>query len=100
MPFHECLSENEDKLTTHALYLRSVCAITNAFYGLRCHPLTCISLKLRLSVDSNPTLSAMLFKINNLLESFNPLSGTYIVLGMSDIQFCKAPVRAVKAKTD
>jgi hypothetical protein len=37
-----------------ALYLRSVCSIIAALHGLRCHPLTCISLKLRLTVDSNP----------------------------------------------
>jgi hypothetical protein len=29
----------------------------------------------------------------------NPLSGPVFVLGMSDMQFCKAQVRAVKAKT-
>jgi hypothetical protein len=39
----------------HALYPRSVCWITIAFCGLRCHPLACIVLKLRLSVDSTPT---------------------------------------------
>jgi hypothetical protein len=38
-----------------ALYLRSVCLISVAFCGLRCHPLACIVLKLRLSVDSSPT---------------------------------------------
>jgi hypothetical protein len=38
-----------------ALYLRSICACKDASLGLRCHPLTCISLKLRLSVDSSPT---------------------------------------------
>lgn len=38
-----------------ALYLRSVCGIISALHGLRCHPPTCISLKLRLSVDSSPT---------------------------------------------
>ena len=38
-----------------ALYLRSVYVTKAAFHGLRCHPLTCISLKLRLSVDSTPT---------------------------------------------
>lgn len=37
-----------------ALYLRSVCVTTAAFRGLRCHPLTCIVLKLRLVVLSNP----------------------------------------------
>ena len=37
------------------LYLRSVCWIKTAFHGLRCHPLACIVLKLRLSVDSSPT---------------------------------------------
>lgn len=38
-----------------ALYLRSVCVAIIAFHGLRCHPLTCMLLKLRLSVDSTPT---------------------------------------------
>jgi hypothetical protein len=38
-----------------ALYLRSVCVAIIAFRGLRCHLLTCMSLKLRLSVDSTPT---------------------------------------------
>ncbi len=52
------------------------------------------------NVGSNPTLSAKLFKINELIESPDPLSGSFFVFGMSDMQFCKAPVRAVKAKTD
>jgi hypothetical protein len=39
-----------------ALYLRSVCVPCIAFRGLRCHPLTCISLKLLLSVDSSPAI--------------------------------------------
>ena len=30
----------------------------------------------------------------------NPLAGTVFVFGMSDMQFCKAQVRAVNAKTD
>jgi hypothetical protein len=33
--------------TRTALYLRSVCWIITAFRGLRCHPLTCMLLKLR-----------------------------------------------------
>jgi hypothetical protein len=52
------------------------------------------------NVGSNPTLSAILFKINELLEFQDPLSGSLFVFGMSDMQFCKAQVRAVKAKTD
>ena len=36
-----------------ALYLRSVCLITTASHGLTCHPLTCMLLKVRLSVDSS-----------------------------------------------
>ena len=39
-----------------ALYLRSVCALSTAFRGRRCHPPTCIVLKLRLSIDSTRTL--------------------------------------------
>jgi hypothetical protein len=38
-----------------ALCLRSVCWITTAFDGLKCHPLTCMWFNLRLSVDSIPT---------------------------------------------
>ena len=52
------------------------------------------------NVGSNPTLSAMLFKMNELLKVNNPLSGSFFFFGMTDMQFCKAPVRSVKAKTD
>ena len=52
------------------------------------------------NVGSNPTLSAMLFKIKMLREILNPLSGTPFVFGMSDMQFCWAPVRSVNAKAD
>ena len=52
------------------------------------------------NVGSNPTLSAILFKINELLEFQDPLSGSLFVFGMSGMQFCKAEVRAVKPKTD
>jgi hypothetical protein len=52
----------------------------------------------------NPTLSAILFKINKLpgVISFimAPLAGLVSSFGMSDMQFCNAQVRAVKAKTD
>jgi len=41
-----------------ALYLRSVYLITTAFHGLRCHPLTCVLLKIRLTVDSSPSWGA------------------------------------------
>ena len=54
----------------------------------------------RLLLFSNPTLSAKLFKINKLLRSPSPLSWACFVFGMSDMQFCKEQVRAVKAKTD
>jgi hypothetical protein len=37
--------------------LRSVYRITTAFYGLRCHPLTCMLLKIRLVEYSIPTAS-------------------------------------------
>jgi hypothetical protein len=37
-----------------ALHLRSVYRITTAFHGLRCHPLTCMLLKVRLTDDSSP----------------------------------------------
>jgi hypothetical protein len=49
---------------------------------------------------SNPTLSAMLLKINELPRLINPLSGPVFVFGMSNMRFCKAQVGAVKAKTD
>ena len=58
------------------------------------------SLKLRYNPNSNPTLSAMLFKINKLAGILDPLSGTSFVFGMNGMQFCKAQMRAVKAKTD
>ena len=51
------------------------------------------------SLGSNPTLSAILLKINELPRLINPLSGPVFVFEMSDMQFCKAQVRAVKAKT-
>jgi hypothetical protein len=52
------------------------------------------------NVGSNPTLSAILFKINKLLRILNPLSEPLFVFGMSGMQFCQAQVRAVKGKTD
>ena len=52
------------------------------------------------TLGSNPTLSAILFKINELLESQDPLSGSLFVFGMSDMQFRMAKVRAVKPGTD
>ena len=52
------------------------------------------------TADSNPTLSAMLFKINKLLRSLNPLSEPLFAFEMSYMQFCRAQVCAVKAKTD
>jgi hypothetical protein len=42
----------------------------------------------------------MLFKIKKLLRILSPLSGPLFVFGMSDMQFCRAHVRAVKDKTD
>jgi hypothetical protein len=45
-----------------ALYLRSVCRITTAFRGLRCHPLTCMLLNLRLNDDSSPTSGTINFR--------------------------------------
>jgi hypothetical protein len=55
-------------------------------------------LKLRYELNSNPTLSAMLFKINELFRIQNPLSGPLSSFGMSDMQFCNAHLRAVKPK--
>src|SRR5208283_3393773 len=47
---------------------------------------------------SNPTLSAILLKINRLAEILKPLSGLSFVFGMSHMQFCRAQLRAVKVK--
>jgi len=52
------------------------------------------------SLGSNPTLSAILLKINELLRILNPLSEPLFAFEMSDMQFCRAQVCAVKAKTD
>ena len=52
------------------------------------------------NVGSNPTLSAILFKIREFPGIIKPLSEPLFVFGMSDLQFCRAQVRAVKAKTD
>jgi hypothetical protein len=47
-----------DYLTTQTV-VRSICALfIAAFRGLKCHPLACIVLKVRLAADSNPSLSA------------------------------------------
>ena len=51
------------------------------------------------NVGSNPTLSAKLLKLNKLAESRDPLSRACFVFEMSDMQFYKAQMRAVKAKT-
>lgn len=47
----------------------------------------------------NPTLSAILFKIKELREAGNPLSGSFFYFGMNDMKFCKAQVRSVKRQT-
>jgi hypothetical protein len=52
------------------------------------------------NVGSNPTLSAMLFKVKELGEVGSPLSGSFFYFGMNDMKFCKAQVRSVKVKTD
>ena len=52
------------------------------------------------NVGSNPTLSAMLFKIKKLFEIIDPLSGSSFPFGMSGMRFCEAQVRSVKAKID
>ena len=61
--------ENEPRIVGRrfALYLRSVCWITTAFRGLRCHPLTCMLLNVRLSADSIPS-ALTTFKISDLQE--------------------------------
>jgi hypothetical protein len=62
--FREGLPSHKVVLPTLALYLRSVCMSNIAFRGLRCHPPTCMLLKLRLVVDSIPSALTILF--NNL----------------------------------
>jgi hypothetical protein len=59
------------RLTTDesALYLRSVRGIITAFRGLRCHPLTCIVLKIRLSVDSIPSALTIISRSFNILQA-------------------------------
>jgi len=61
-------------------------------------------LKLRFRVNWNSTLSAMLFKNKQVASSTKvhngPTRRACFVFGMSDMQFCKAQLRAVKAKTD
>ena len=42
------------------------------------------------NVGSNPTLSAMLLKINKLLAILVPLSETSFIFGMSDMPFFEA----------
>ena len=72
-----------------ALYLRSVCGITTAFHGLRCHPLTCMSLNLRLSVDSIPSALLLPRRTNKRVEPIlaalypsriMPLSGSHAAM--------------------
>jgi hypothetical protein len=48
-------SYRKTDLFESALYLRSVCWFNTVLRGLRCHPLTCILLKRRLSTDSIPS---------------------------------------------
>jgi hypothetical protein len=56
-----CAEEiRRETYSTEAAKLRSVCWITTAFRGLRCHPLTCMSLKIRLNVDSIPSALTIL----------------------------------------
>jgi len=54
--------------------------------------------------ENRPVGPAKLLKINKLLKSpkvhHGPLAGPVSVFRMSDMQFYKAQVRAVKAKTD
>ena len=52
------------------------------------------------NVGSNPTLSAILLKINELIEITNPLSGSPFLSGTSAMRFRNAQVRSVKPKTD
>jgi hypothetical protein len=50
-----------------------------------------------IGAEESPTLSAKLFKLNRLRRIFDPLSCPHFIFGMSDMQLCKAEVRAVKA---
>lgn len=49
---------------------------------------------------SNPTLSAMLLKINKLRNKMDSLLENSFAFVMSDMQFSRARLRSVKAKTD
>jgi len=49
-----------------ALYLRSVCLTYAALHCLKCHPPTCILLKLRLTYDSNPIAPTKSISFNKL----------------------------------
>ena len=44
------------------------------------------------SLGSNPTLSAIVLKINELHEVLSQLSESSFVFGMSDMQFCEVHV--------
>ena len=52
------------------------------------------------NVGSNPTLSAMLLKIKDLLAILEPVSETSFLFGMSDMRLFKVQMRSVKAKSD
>ena len=67
--------------------LRSVSVLTIVFGGVICHRWPCMLLNVRCTLFSNPTLSAILFTINELTEFQDPLSGSLFVFGMSDMQF-------------
>src|SRR5690349_7067332 len=57
-----------------ALYVRSVCTFVSAFRGLGYHPPTCMSLKLRLTIDSNPiapTIQSRVSRIHSTLLSIS-----------------------------
>jgi hypothetical protein len=55
-----------------ALYLRSVCVTNTALHGLKCHPLICMLLKLRLKVDSTPTRFRIFSALTCRSPEFDP----------------------------
>lgn len=52
-----------------ALYPRSVCWMSTAFQGLRCHPLTSILLNIRFAADSNPTLWRVIDRLGRVTST-------------------------------
>lgn len=59
---------------------RSVFMFNNALHVLRCHPLTCMLLKVRLIVDSNPIAPTILLKTHELMPFSEATLRTSLIL--------------------